>query len=38
MKNVVDRGISQLTDEHRQAIVAFLRSLPPVVNEPAPAQ
>ncbi len=38
MKNVVDRGIGQLTDEDRLAIVAFLRSLPAVVNEPAPAQ
>jgi cytochrome c2 len=38
MKNIIDRGISQLTDEDRQAIVAFLRSLPPVLNEPAPAE
>ena len=38
MKNVVDRGIGQLPADDHLAIVAFLRSLPAVVNEPAPAQ
>lgn len=38
MKNVVDNGTGRLTDEHRAAIVAYLRSLPAIVNEPAPAE
>ena len=38
MKSVVDRGISKLTDEDRMAIVAFLKSLPPVENLPATPQ
>lgn len=38
MKNVIDRGIGNLTDEDRQAIVAFLRSLPAIQNLPATPQ
>ena len=38
MKNVVDRGIGQLTDADREAIVAYLRSLPAIENLPATPQ
>ncbi len=38
MKGVVDSGIGDLTEEDRLAIAAFLKSLPPVVNLPVPAQ
>lgn len=38
MKSVVDRGTGQLTDEDRMALVAFLRSLPPVENLPEPVE
>ena len=38
MKQVADRGTSRLTDADRLAIAAFLKSLPPVENLPAPPQ
>ncbi len=36
MKDTVDRGLSKLTEADRLAIAAFLKSLPPVANEPKP--
>ena len=37
MGEVVNRGTSKLTDEDRQAIAAYLKSLPPIVNPAAKA-
>lgn len=36
MKGTVDRGLSKLTEADRLAIAAFLKSLPPIQNAPAP--
>lgn len=38
MKSVVDRSLSKLGEADLLAIAAFLKSLPPVENLPAPAQ